>query len=149
LPFLSGEDGSMAYYEERKVQHASGYQSVLLQEYLEESEDLINEIEETILDLEKNGNQDHLMDCLMRTLHSFKGSAQLMGLDPIVSIAHAMETLVSRSKQSGDDVDPLLVDVCLQCIDALRNLSNELSVSGACSQDVSPILQKIDESVLM
>jgi two-component system chemotaxis sensor kinase CheA len=139
----------MAHYEERKVQHVSGHQSVLLQEYLEESEDLINEIEETILDLEKNGDQDYLMDCLMRTLHSFKGSAQLMGLDPIVSIAHAMETLVNRRKQSGDDVDSRLVDVSLQCIETLRNLSNELSVSGACNQDVSPILQKIDDSALI
>ena len=130
------------------MQHVSGHQSVLLQEYLEESEDLINEIEETILDLEKNGDQDRLMDCLMRTLHSFKGSAQLMGLDPIVSIAHAMETLVGRSKQSGGNIDPLLVDVSLQCIDALRKLSNELSISGACNQDVSLILQKIDESVM-
>jgi hypothetical protein len=112
------------------VQHASGNQSLLLQEYLEESEDLINEVEKTILDLERNGSQDYLMD-------------------PIVSIAHALETMVSHSRQTGGDLDPVLVDISLQCIDALRDLSSELGVSGACKQDVTPILRRIDESELM
>jgi len=139
------------------VQYSSGHPSVLLQEYLEESEDLINEIEEIILDLEKNSGQEHLLDCLMRTLHSFKGSAQLMGLDPIVTVAHAMETLVTRFRHreitsttpmppENHDGDATLTDLSLQCIDLLRTLSDELEVSGTCMQDVSPVLSRIDKA---
>ena len=138
------------------MQYSSGRQSAFLQEYLEESEDLINEIEEIILDLEKEPSQEHLLDCLMRTLHSFKGSAQLMGLDPIVTVAHAMETLVSRFRhqeiRDGISVPPgeqdsggRLTELNLRCVDLLRTLSDELKISGACMQDVSPVLAEIDK----
>jgi len=139
------------------VQYSSGRQSVLLQEYLEESEDLIDEIEEIVLDLEKNSGQEHLLDCLMRTLHSFKGSAQLMGLDPIVTVAHAMETLIARFRHQeitggtpmppkDQDHDATMTDLSLQCIDLLRTLSDELKISGTCMQDVSPVLKRIDQA---
>ena len=122
-----------------------GYQSVLLSEYLEESEDLLNEIEQVFLDLESNCSQDHLWDCLMRNLHSFKGSAQLMGLDPIVAVAHGMETLVTRFRQLDQEVDSTMAEMCYECIDMLRQISDDLEISGACNYDVSPVLAKIDE----
>jgi two-component system chemotaxis sensor kinase CheA len=129
------------------VQLGSSNQSILLQEYLEDSEDLINEIEQILLDLEKNGSQDHLLDCLMRTLHSFKGSAQLMGLEPIVSVLHGMETLISRFRIQDDNSCSDLAGLCYDCIDVLRDLAGELSISGACTHDISPVLQKIDKLV--
>jgi two-component system chemotaxis sensor kinase CheA len=122
----------------------TGPMSILLQEYLDESEDLINEIEQVLLALEKGEDHEHLWNCLMRNLHSFKGSAQLMGLEPIVSIAHGMETIVVRFRQGQEDVDTAFADLFFTCIDTLRALSEELSVSGTCAQDISPVLQRID-----
>jgi len=128
--------------------HGTQSVSILLEEYLEDSLDLIDEIEQVLLTIEKEGSGEHLRDCLMRTLHSFKGSAQLMGLDSIVSVAHAMESLVLqyRQKEPGNDSTP--TTLCYECIDLLRSLEKELSVSGNCTQDISPLLHKISESVV-
>jgi len=120
--------------------------SILLEEYLEDSTDLIDEIEQVLLTIEKEGSGEHLWDCLMRTLHSFKGSAQLMGLDSIVSVAHAMESLVSEYRHEELNSDSISAALCFECIDLLRSLEKELSISGTCSQDISPLLHKISES---
>lgn len=127
------------------MQHPMGSQSLLLDEYLDEFEDLLSEIEQTFLDLKENSDQEHLWDCLMRNLHSFKGSAQLMGLDPIVSVAHGMETLVSQCRQQGEDIASTMTELYFNCVDVLRDLADELGVSGTCYHDVSPVLRKIDE----
>jgi two-component system chemotaxis sensor kinase CheA len=124
-----------------------GSHSLLIDEYLDEFEDLLSEIEQTFLDLEENNSQEHLWDCLMRNLHSFKGSAQLMGLEPIVSVAHAMETLVSQCRQQGQNIDSAMTELYFNCVDILRDLAVELGVSGTCHRDVSSILRKIDKIV--
>jgi chemotaxis protein histidine kinase CheA len=140
--------------------------SILLDEYLEDSKDLIDEIEQIILTIEKEGGGEdlvaqqhkvvhpHLWECLMRTLHSFKGSAQLMGLDSVVSVAHALESLVSffrnssASPDNGTNLRPTVAPLCFECIDLLRSLAKELRVSGTCTKDISPVLRKIDELVV-
>jgi two-component system chemotaxis sensor kinase CheA len=128
--------------------HGSQSISIILEEYLEDSLDLIDEIEQVLLTIEKEGRGDHLWDCLMRTLHSFKGSAQLMGLDSIVAVTHAMESLVSQHRHNvtADDITP--ITLCYECIDALRSLEKELSLSGNCTQDISSLLHKISESIM-
>jgi two-component system chemotaxis sensor kinase CheA len=117
---------------------------VHLQEYLDEAADIIEEIEQVLLAMENQEDQDHLWDCLMRDLHSFKGSAQLMGLDPIVSLAHSMESVITKYRQDKGIVDQTLIDICFECIDAIRKLDNELSISGACYKDITPVLTKME-----
>ena len=122
----------------------SDHVSVLLQEYLDESADVIEEIEQALLTMENQEDQDHLWDCLMRYLNSFKGSAQLMGLDPIVSLAHSMESVISKYRRDKGIVDQTLMKICFECFDSIRELDDELSISGTCSKDITPILTKMD-----
>jgi len=119
--------------------------SVLLQEYLNESEDMVDEIEQILLAMEDHEDKEHLWGCLMRDLHSFKGSAQLMGLDPIVSLAHNMESVIIKFRQKYGQVDQSLIETCFECIDVIRELDSELSISGTCMKDTLPILTKMKE----
>ncbi len=124
----------------------SDHGSVLLQEYLDESTDVIEEIKQVLLAMENQEGQDHLWDCLMRDLHSFKGSAQRMGLDPIVSLAHCMESVITRYRQDKGVVDQTLMKICVECFDAIGELDDELSKLGTCSKDITPILTKVDKA---
>ena len=123
----------------------SDHTSLLLQEYLDESLDIIEEIEKVLLELEDQEDQDHLWDCLMRDLQAFKGSAQLMGLDPIVSLALSLENIITKYRQDKGVVDHSLTQICSECFEIVRQLTDEIGRSGTCNKDISPALNKLEQ----
>lgn len=123
----------------------SDYVSVHLQEYLGEAADIIEEIEQVLRAMENQEGQERLWDCLVQDLHAFKGSAQLMGLDPIVSLAHSLESVIIKYRQDSGIVDQTLMQICSECIDTIRQLADELSKSGTCNKDITPILAKMGD----
>lgn len=77
-----------------------------------EAEDQVRVLQDGLLILEKNPGETSRLETLMRAAHSLKGAASIVGLKPLVQLAHAMEDrLVAAQKgrvlDSGD-VDRLL-----------------------------------------
>jgi len=69
-------------------------------------------LETGLVDVEKSNNIES-METLMRAAHSIKGAAMLIGLDVIVTLAHAMEDVLSSARQGrlklrSEDIDWLL-----------------------------------------
>ena len=58
---------------------------------------------------------------LFRALHTIKGLAGMIGVEPIVEIAHAMETLVRAAERSGGRLRPGAVEVCIQGVQAISD----------------------------
>ncbi len=56
---------------------------------------------------------------LFRALHTIKGLAAMIGVDPVVEIAHALETLVRAADKGGGRLRKGAVDVCLQGVRAI------------------------------
>jgi two-component system chemotaxis sensor kinase CheA len=74
-----------------------------------------------------------LLDSVFRHLHSLKGSAATMGLDPITAIAHEAERVVARAR-SVNHLPASEVDLLLEVADTLRRFI-ELA---AAKQPVEP-----------
>jgi two-component system chemotaxis sensor kinase CheA len=58
---------------------------------------------------------------LFRALHTIKGLAGMIGVEPIVEIAHAMETLVRAAERSGGRLRPGAVEVSIQAVQAISD----------------------------
>jgi two-component system chemotaxis sensor kinase CheA len=56
---------------------------------------------------------------LFRALHTIKGLASMIGVEPIVEIAHALETLVRAADKSGGRLRQGAVDVSIQGVRAI------------------------------
>ncbi len=57
---------------------------------------------------------------LFRALHTIKGLAGMIGVEPIVEIAHAVETLVRAADRSGGRLRRSGIDACLHGVRALE-----------------------------
>ncbi|MFV1959782.1 MAG: Hpt domain-containing protein, partial [Planctomycetota bacterium] len=62
------------------------------------------------------------IDALMRAAHSLKGAARVVGLDPIVTLAHAMEDCLVAVQRGTIPATPPLVDALLSGNDLLREI---------------------------
>lgn len=58
---------------------------------------------------------------LFRALHTIKGLAGMIGVEPIVELAHAMETLVRAAERSGGRLRPGAVEVSIQAVQAISD----------------------------
>jgi chemotaxis protein histidine kinase CheA len=75
----------------------------ILQEFLTESGELLESLENDLVELEENNTDGELINKAFRALHTIKGSASFLALTELVSIAHAAETALNAAR-SGDAV---------------------------------------------
>ena len=91
---------------------------------------------------------------LFRALHTIKGLAGMVGVEPIMEIAHALETLIRTADRSGGSLQRGAVEVSLQGVRAIAErvravaerrtpaaaparLIEQISSTDASSQDVT------------
>jgi two-component system, chemotaxis family, sensor histidine kinase and response regulator WspE len=60
---------------------------------------------------------------LMRSAHSIKGAARVVGLDQAVHLAHAMEDLLSAAQHSRISLSSMAIDLLLTANDIFRKLA--------------------------
>lgn len=94
----------------------------LLEMFIFEYAQLINQLEEQILMNEKmNDYSDSAVNEIFRIMHTLKGSSAMMGFDNISALAHCMEDLFYCIRNGdGEEINPKhLADILLDCVDFL------------------------------
>jgi two-component system chemotaxis sensor kinase CheA len=90
-----------------------------LEIFRDEARGRLDHIVETLLALEAGSAEADALDSLFRDTHTIKGAAGMVGLDEIGALAHVMEDLLARARDSGA-IPAALVDPLLRAADALR-----------------------------
>ncbi len=80
-------------------------------------------LSQALLRLESEPTDPQLLEGLMRAAHSIKGAARIVGLDPAVRLAHAVEDTFVAAQQGRLRVRPQDVDVFLRATDVLAGLT--------------------------
>ncbi len=88
-----------------------------------EAEELVAAANAALLDIE-HGNETHVpkpraVRDLFRALHTIKGLAAMIGVEPIVEISHALETLLRAADRAGGELRRGAVEVSLQAVQAI------------------------------
>lgn len=84
-----------------------------------------------LLSLEQSPHSGEVLERLMRSAHSVKGAARIIGLDAIVSISHAMEDVFVAAQKGECTVGKDEIDILFKGVDFLIDLSR---VSGDAIQ---------------
>ena len=79
-------------------------------------------LSEGLLALEKDPNQPKRLEALMRAAHSIKGAARIVGVEPAVQVAHAMEDCFVAAQKGAIALTSDAVDVLLGGVDALHRI---------------------------
>lgn len=118
----------------------------LATDFVTEGLEYIDEIEVNILNLEQNPEDMDCINAIFRPFHSIKGVAGFLNLEKIRDLAHNLENLLDKARNSELRVAPPLIDVILDGADALKALILRLKeeIEG---QTPSPL--QIDLAVLL
>lgn len=92
-----------------------------LNEFCNEGRDLLQQIEQGVLVLEENPQHKDTLNQVFRAFHTFKGGAGFLGIEPIQSLAHELESLLDAARQNKLHIDREVIDVILAGGDALQH----------------------------
>ncbi len=90
--------------------------------FRQEAQDLLEQLEQSLLDLEHAPNDSDLIDSAFRALHTIKGSGAMFGFDAVAAFTHHVETAVDRVRKGEVAPSGELIAVALAAKDHMRSL---------------------------
>ncbi|MGE5405223.1 MAG: ATP-binding protein, partial [Candidatus Saccharibacteria bacterium] len=119
----------------------------MLDMYIFETNQLLEQLEASILDSEKAGGLEASINEIFRIMHTIKGSSAMMLYDNIATLAHAIEDLFYYIReQKPDNVDfTLLTDLVLQVIDSIKGDVFKIMDNRPADGDFSELTERIHQ----
>ena len=99
----------------------------LLQDFLLESTELLSDVDNKLVELEKRPNDRALLNDIFRGFHTIKGGAGFLNVAPMVTICHRTENLFDKLRNSELGLSSELMDVILDATGAVRDMFTVLS----------------------
>ncbi len=102
----------------------------ILQDFLTESGELLEELEGDLVDLEATPQDPELLNQIFRALHTIKGSASFLALTNLVAIAHCSESALNTARNGELLIGKTEMDLLLAAIDVLKIQFEELTAGS-------------------
>ncbi len=90
--------------------------------FLQEAQDLLEQLEHSLLELESQPGNSELIDAAFRALHTIKGSGAMFGFTAVAGFTHHVETAFDRVRQGTLAVEGRLIALALAARDHIRRM---------------------------
>lgn len=117
----------------------------LMEDFIEETREHLEEMESAMLRLEENTGDKDLVNTIFRQLHTIKGSADYLGMRRIGELSHALESLLETVRQGKIPVHRKLIDTLLKSRDRIGQMLLELAEVGIEYSDIEDLLVAVQE----
>jgi two-component system chemotaxis sensor kinase CheA len=109
-----------------------GFDDEMIGLFCEESQDLLQEMEQGVLALERNPADAASIDTVFRVFHTFKGNAGVLKLVVLQRLTHELESVLDAARRGQLMLDREAIDLILAGGDVLRRYVEEslLQVAG-------------------
>ena len=89
--------------------------------YLAEAKELLDEMNSSLLELEKNTEDADLINSIFRTAHTIKGNSAAMGFKSMEKLTHGMENILQDLREGKAEVNGKIMELLFVCHDFLEN----------------------------
>jgi len=100
----------------------------ILEEFLSESLENLEKVDNELMGLEKNPNPKQILASIFRSVHSIKGTCGFFGLRKLESVAHVGETLLARLRDGDLSIDSDNTRALFKLVDAVRDMLNNIAL---------------------
>jgi two-component system chemotaxis sensor kinase CheA len=122
--------------------------SQYLEIYIEESKEHLQSLNEALLQLEKEPDNDSVLNEIFRLAHTLKGMSGTMGFSHTLKLTHQMENVLEALRNNEIKTSSWLADLLFKCLDALESYTNHVIETGnEGDMEYTEILDEL-ESVL-
>lgn len=117
----------------------------LLTEFLTETAESIEVVDNELVTLEKDPNNKEILGNIFRLVHTIKGTCGFLGLPRLESVAHSSENVLGKFRDGDIEVTPDSITVVLESLDQIKEILAELEATAIEPQgDDSALIARLD-----
>ena len=90
--------------------------------YIQEANELLENLESSLLSLESNPNDGSNIEQVFRVMHTLKGNSSMFGLTKIAEFVHDLETIYDKIRQNEMQLSKPILDTTLLALDHLNKI---------------------------
>ncbi|MFO7734843.1 MAG: Hpt domain-containing protein, partial [bacterium] len=88
--------------------------------FLDEASEIVESLETGLLELEKNSDNDEMVNEVFRAAHTLKGSSGMVDFNDLSEFVHEVEDVLSRIRNGSVKISKKLITVFLQSVDLIK-----------------------------
>lgn len=115
----------------------------LLQDFIIESREHLEEMESSLLRLEKEPDNIDILNDIFRSMHTIKGASQFVGLERMSELSHKLENLLDLLRQGEKQLNQEIIDMLIKGKDCIADLTDELENSQVEETEIDDLLSQI------
>lgn len=120
----------------------------ILQDFLVEAGELYENLNEQLVELERDPQNADLLNAIFRGFHTIKGGAGFIGVTPLVELCHRAENLFDKIRNGEREYSGNNVDVVLQAYDVIGRMIQALQAGERELEAAEPsLLAELDAAV--
>ena len=98
----------------------------ILQDFLVEAGEILEQLDEQLVELENRPNDRDLLNTVFRGFHTVKGGGSFLNLTAVVAVCHRAEDVFNTLRMGQRRVDAALMDAVLPVLDILNGQFEQL-----------------------
>jgi len=99
----------------------------ILQDFLVEAADLVEQLNEQLADLENSPTDSDLLNAVFRGFHTIKGGAGFLAITPLIEVCHRAENVFDKIRNGDVDYDASAAEVILRAFDVISDILEQLN----------------------
>ena len=113
--------------------------------FLAEADEHLQVLDDILIRLEREASDSELLQTVFRSAHTIKGMSGMIGHQRMTNLTHALETVLDGVRKNSIPITKQLINICLDAVDHLRLLRDELVTLQICDLDVDEIVLSLKD----
>ncbi|MCP4429476.1 MAG: chemotaxis protein CheA, partial [Gammaproteobacteria bacterium] len=98
----------------------------ILQDFLVEAGEILEQLNEQLVDLEQSPEDNDLLNSIFRGFHTIKGGGSFLSLTNLVEVCHKSEDVFNLLRNQELLLDASMMDVFLRVLDEVNSMFEEI-----------------------
>lgn len=112
----------------------------ILQDFLVEASELIEQLDEQLVELENSPSDSDLLNAIFRGFHTIKGGAGFLGVTPLIEVCHRAENVFDKIRNGDVDYDSTAADIIMRAFDVISDYIQQLNDGARELEDADDVL---------
>jgi two-component system chemotaxis sensor kinase CheA len=126
------------------VENEFSKDEALVNEFVIESEELLQGMDQDMVSLEAAPRDAELLNRVFRALHSIKGTSGFLGFDPVVRLSHRAEDVLNALRRGDITLSRRTIDALLSARDQLGQMLRDIRHGSLGEYALDPLLEELD-----
>ncbi len=117
--------------------------SIFIGKFTQEANEAIQTVNEGLIQLEKSPQQTDRLKHMLRSVHTLKGSANILHIDQISQLTHNIEDVLIALQDGNIALTPSIIELLFESVDMLSACTQAVQRDEADSLDIAPIREAL------